>query len=240
LAVFNPTIARITARALFGRRRFLLLLPLPALLVGLALLANSLGATPEHWSEPVIRTLGLGVVLPVISLVIGTGVLGSEIDDGTLAHILAKPLPRREIIFSKLVVAVLITFVTTGVPLYLTGLIADSSRFGFGLLAGAALGSAAYCSIFVALSLLSRWPVLIGLTYVLVWENLLTNLLSGTRVLSVQQYVLTVADRVAPTDLLTGNVGLPVSLGMAFVLIVGATLLAVDRLRSFSVVGETS
>jgi ABC-2 type transport system permease protein len=92
----------------------------------------------------------------------------------------------------------------------------------------------------MALSLLTRRPVLLGLAYVLVWENLLTNLLSGTRVLSVQQYVMTVADRVAPTDLLPSNVGLPVSLGMAFVLIVGATLLAVDRLRSFSVVGETS
>ncbi len=50
--------------------------------------------------------LGLAVVLPVIALIVGTGVLGSEIDDGTLAHILAKPLPRREIVISKLVVAV--------------------------------------------------------------------------------------------------------------------------------------
>jgi ABC-2 type transport system permease protein len=240
LAVFNPTIARITARALFGRRRFLLLLPLPALLVGLAMLSNYLGAEPKNWSQPVIQALGLAVVLPVIALVVGTGVLGSEIDDGTLAHILAKPLSRREIIFSKLVVAVAITFVTTAVPLYITGVLAGSAKFGVGLAVGAAVGSAAYCSIFVALSLLTRRPVLLGLAYVLIWENLLTNLLSGTRVLSVQQYVMTVADRVAPTELLPSNVGLPVALGMAFVLIVGATLLAVDRLRSFSVVGETS
>ena len=57
--------------------------------------------------------------------------------------------------------------------------------------------------------------------------------------LSIQQYVVTVADRVAPTDLLTGSLA-AVSLGMAFVFVVGATLLAIDRLRSFSVVGETS
>src|SRR6188768_2035278 len=106
------TIARITARALLGRRRFFLLLPLPILLIGLPILAEALGADPEHWGQPVIVGLGLAVVLPVVALVVGTGVLGSEIDDGTLAHILAKPLPRYEIIFSKLVVAVAVTTVT--------------------------------------------------------------------------------------------------------------------------------
>ena len=45
--VFNPTIARITLRALIGRRRFLLLLPLPLLVVGLAVLADSLGEGPD-------------------------------------------------------------------------------------------------------------------------------------------------------------------------------------------------
>jgi len=238
--LFNMTIARITARALFGRRRFLLLLPLPALLVGLAVLADSLGARPADWADSVIVGLGLGVVLPVVALVVGTGVLGSEIDDGTLAHILAKPLPRREIVFSKLVVAVLVTAVTVGVPLYAVGLLAGSSRLGVGLVVGATLGTVAYSALFVALSLLTRRPVLLGLIYVLVWEGLLTNLLTGTRVLSIQQYVLAVADRVAQSDLLTGNVSLAVSLAMAFIFASGATLLAIDRLRSFSVVGETS
>jgi len=238
--VFNPTIARITARALIGRRRFLLLLPLPLLVVGLALLSDSLGAEPEDWVQPVVVGLGLAVVLPVIALIVGTGVLGSEIDDGTLAHILAKPLPRREIVITKLLVAYAITSVTTGVPLVVVGLIAGSGQLAWGLAVAAALGSVAYCSLFAALSLLIRRPVLIGLAYILIWEGLLTNLLTGTRTLSIQQYVLTVADRVAATDLLSSNVSLSVSLAMAFVFTVGAALLTIDRLRSFSVVGETS
>ncbi len=90
----NLTIIRITARALFGRRRFFLLLPVPLLVIGIALLARQLGASVNDWGRPVIVALGFAVVLPVIALVVGTGVLGSEIDDGTIAHILAKPLPR--------------------------------------------------------------------------------------------------------------------------------------------------
>lgn len=236
----NTTIMRITARALLGRRRFLLLLPLPALLVGLALLADSLGSRPEEWGGPVIAGLGLSVVLPVVALVVGTGVLGSEIDDGTLAHILAKPLPRWQIILSKLAVAVAVTTVTAGVPLFAAGVIADSARFGAGLVAGAALGALAYCALFVLVSLLTRRPVLLGLIYVLVWEGLLAARVSGTRVVSIQHYAMAVTDRVAPSDLVGTTVSVPVAAGMAFVVLVGATLLAVDRLRSFSLAGETS
>jgi ABC-2 type transport system permease protein len=236
----NMTIAQITARALFGRRRFLLLLPLPLLVVGLAVLARSLGAVPRDWAPPLIVNLGLNVVLPVIALIVGTGVLGSEIDDGTLAHILAKPLPRSQIVLSKLVVAIAVTAVTVCVPLFAVGFVAGSSRLGWGLVVGGLVGSAAYCSLFVALSLVTRRPVLVGLIYVLLWENLLSNFLSGTRVLSIQQYVLEVADRVSSSDLISGNVSLAVALSMSFVFVAGATVLAIDRLRSFSVVGETS
>ena len=108
----NMTIAQITLRALFGRRRFLWLLPFLLLLVGLAVLARSLGAVPRDWAPPLIVGLGLNVVLPVVALLVGTAVLGSEIDDGTVAHILAKPLPRSQIVLSKLVVAVIVTAVT--------------------------------------------------------------------------------------------------------------------------------
>jgi ABC-2 type transport system permease protein len=238
--LFNPTIARITTRGLFGRRRFLLLLPLPLLLIGLALLADGLGARPDEWAQPVLVGLGFAAVLPVIALIVGTGVLGSEIDDGTLVHVLAKPLPRREIILTKLAVAVVVTAATVGLPMYLAGLIAGSARLGVGLAVGCAVGAFAYSALFLALSLLTRRPVLLGLLYVLIWEGVLGNLLTGTRMLSVQQYVVAVAARVGDTHLLTGRISVPVSVGMAVAFTVGGTLLAIDRLRSFSIAGETS
>jgi ABC-2 type transport system permease protein len=234
------TISWITARGLFGRRRFLLLLPLPLLLVGLAVLSRASGIDPNEWGEPVLVGLGLTVVLPVIALIVGTGVLGSEIDDGTIVHILTKPLPRWQIVLPKLFVAAGITAVTAAVPLYVAGVLADSARLGLALAAASAVGALAYSALFVALSLVTRRPVLLGLVYVLIWEGLLTNMVSGTRVLSIQQYVLAFADRIAPTGLLDGEVSIPVATVMTVLLTVGFTVLAVDRLRSFSVAGETS
>ncbi|MGW5580147.1 ABC transporter permease subunit [Micromonospora chokoriensis] len=234
------TITWITARGLFGRRRFLLLLPLPLVLLGLAVLCRSLGVDPRQWGPPVLVGLGLAVVLPVVALIIGTGVLGAEIDDGTVVHILTKPLPRWQIVLPKLAVAAGITAVTVAVPLYVAGVLAASVRLGLALAVAGALGALAYSAFFLALSLVTRRPVLLGLVYVLIWEGLLGNFVSGTKVLSIQQYVIALADRIAPTGLLETSVSVPVASVMTALVSVGFTVLAIDRLRSFSVAGETS
>jgi ABC-2 type transport system permease protein len=235
----NLTVAWITARGLFGQRRALLLLPLPILLIGLGLICRANGLDPAEWAPGVLLGLGLAVVLPVISLIIGTGVLGSEIDDGTIVHILTKPLARREIIFAKLAVAVGVTAVTTAVPLAVTGLLAGSGELAFALAVGAVVGALAYSALFLLLSLVTKRPVLLGLIYILVWEGLLGRYATGTRVLSIEQYVITVVDKLAPTPYFTGAVSVPVALIMSGVFVIGCTALAINRLRSFSVAGES-
>ena len=236
----NGTIVWMTARGLFGRRRFLLLFPLPLLLVGLAVLCRAVGVDPVHWGPALLTGLGFVVVLPVTALIVGTAVLGSEIDDGTIVHVLTKPLPRSEIVLAKLGVAIGITSLTVGFPMYVVGVLADSVKLGLSVAAASVVGTIAYSALFVALSLVTRRPVLLGLVYVLVWEGLLGNLVSGTRTLSIQQYVITVADRLGASSMLEGRVSLTVAVVMSVIFTVGMTVLAIDRLRGFSIAGETS
>ena len=236
----NTTIASITARALLGRRRFLLLLPLPLLLVGLTVLAHGLDPNPSEWGGPVVAGLGFAVVLPMIALVLGTGVLGAEIDDGTIVHVLATPVPRRDIVLAKLAVAAGITTAVGAAAMFVTGAIVESARFGLGLAVACAVASIAYSALFLALSLVTRRPVLLGLLYVLIWEGLLGNLLTGSRALSIQQYAVTIAAHITPGSVLHARLSLPVAVVMSAAFAVGGTLLAIDRLRSFRLTGETS
>ncbi|BCJ44429.1 hypothetical protein GCM10010168_12430 [Actinoplanes ianthinogenes] len=234
------TVAMITARGLFGRRRALMLLPLPLLLIGLAAVCKAYDLDPTQWGTAVIVGLGFAVVLPVVALIVGTGVLGSEIDDGTLVHILTKPLPRRDIILAKFVVAVLATAVTTTIPLFAAGALAGSVQFGVALAVAALVGSFAYTALFLLLSLLTKRPVLLGLVYILIWEGLLGRWVSGTRVLSIEQYVITIADKLHPTTILDAKVGLMTAAVMSAVFVVLCTVVAINRLGSFSLAGETS
>jgi ABC-2 type transport system permease protein len=124
--------------------------------------------------------------------------------------------------------------------LFVAGVLADSVRFGLGLAVAAVVGACAYSALFLLLSLLSRRPVLLGLAYILVWEGLLARFVGGTRVLSIEQYVITIADKIAPSELLAGKVSVPLAIIMSAVFTIGCALAAVDRLRSFSMAGETS
>jgi ABC-2 type transport system permease protein len=236
----NLTIIGITVRALLGRRRVLMLLPMPLVLVGLTLLGANVGEPDGDWGPAVFGNLGLSVILPLTALIVGSSVLGLEIDDGTITHLLTKPLPRSEIVLSKLAVAWVVTTVATGVPLAVAALIAGSSTLAVGLVLGAALGALAYTALFLALSVLTKRPVAVGLVYIMLWENVLVGFVDGAKVFSVREHATTLADTVGNTPLLDSSVSLSTALVMSVVFIVVGTVGATQRLRSFALTGEAN
>lgn len=238
--VFNPTIASITLRGLLGRKRSLLLIPLPLILVGLSALAHYENGQLHAIVTVILLGLGVTVVLPLTALIIGTSVVGSEIDDGTIVHILTKPLPRREILLTKYAVAAAVSAIVVAVPMLVSGAIVDGARLGIGLAIGSAIGALVYSALFVMASLLLRRAVLACLAYILLWEGLLGNVLSGIKVLSVEKYVTEFAAKISGTGVIHAPMSLTVAIVMAAVLTVLPLLIATDRLRSFSVAGETS
>src|SRR6266581_4896517 len=101
----NPTVARITLRATLSRKRALLL-ALPAVVLILLTVALKASRAPlRPWPSHVLGTFGFSVLLPLTALIIGTSVLGAEIDDGSIIHLLATPVRRRDVIATKFVVA---------------------------------------------------------------------------------------------------------------------------------------
>ena len=85
MSVVAP-IVEVTVRGLFGRRRIFLLVLLAALPVLIALLIRVAGGRPD--ADRVLDTLVVRFVMPLVALIVGTTVIGSEIDDGTAVYLM--------------------------------------------------------------------------------------------------------------------------------------------------------
>ena len=234
------TIARLGLASVFGRRRGILLFVLPLVLVGLAGLVRLLVGRDIEVASDALYGLGLAVVVPLVALVATTGVLAPEIDDGSIAYLLAKPISRHTIVISKLIVAVSCVVAFAALPMLIAGMVLmiEEPRLGVGYAVGALLGGTAYCTLFALLSVMTRHAVVIGLIYLLVWEGLLGGLLDGVRWLSVTRWSAAIIEQVVAGVEIVNDLS-PVYAGTATaIVIILGTWLTGRRLRAFNLTGD--
>jgi ABC-2 type transport system permease protein len=234
-------VASITMRATMGRKRALLFAIPPVVLLLVTVLIRLAHPQDASWPSQVLGIFGFTVVLPLTALIIGTSVLGAEVDEGSIVHLLATPVPRSVVIGSKYLVAVVLTAAFVAVPELLAGLIATGglTKLAVGLFAGALAGCVMYNAIFVMLSVLTTRAIAVGLAYVLIWEGLLTNFVSGAKLLSLGHYSLGVASGIAHDgNALNAGLSLGTSVVMGTIVTAAAVAVAVRALSSFSLKGD--
>lgn len=212
----NLAIIQLTARQLMGQKRSLLLFVTALIPVLIAVVyrfsdapsntiilpetGELISAQPRWVSRVLLSQLIVGTLLPLAALIFGTAAIGSEIEDGTAVHLLSKPIPRWQVVASKMLVAWVVTSALVLAATAVSVLIALESPLDYNILIGFLLagmaGGLVYSALFVLLSILTSRALIVGLLYVFIWEAVLTRLFSGLRYMSVRQYALGVADRV--------------------------------------------
>lgn len=243
----NGVVARITLRQLLSRRRIILLLLLGGVMILVALIVRLAGdeTRSAEFTAGILANLGVATLMPLVALLLGTGAIGSELEDGTAVFLLAKPVNRATILLIKLVVAAGCAIVLSCIPMFLTGVI-GTGGLGDGLVVGftvaTAIGSLIYSAVFVALSLLTSRALVFGLGYVLIWEGLLSGLFAGTRTFSVRQHTLAFADWLAdaPADVFRAELEPLTAVIVGGLVLVVATVLAMRRLATIEIAGETA
>jgi ABC-2 type transport system permease protein len=256
---FNPTVAGITMRATLGRKRAFLF-ALPAVILILFTVALKASRPPSRpWPSHVLGTFGFSVLIPLTALIIGTSVLGAEIDDGSIVHLLATPVRRSSVVVTKFLVATGLTMLFAAIPELIAALIAgggsipaqagsapgpigfttiSTGKFALGLFVGALACSVIYNAVFVMVSVATTRAIAVGLLYVLVWETLMSNFVSGVRLLSVSHYGLGIANGFVNDSALRAGLGVATSVIMGVIVTVIALALAVNLLSSFTLKGE--
>ncbi|MER5766970.1 ABC transporter permease [Streptomyces sp. NPDC001985] len=238
--MYNPTVARLTYRALLGRRRAAILFVLPALLLVMAVAVRSFNGADDQIAADLLGGFAIAAMVPLIGVIAGTGAIGPEIDDGSIVYLLSKPVSRSTIIFTKLIVAISVTMAFSAIPTLIAGFILNGNgqQVAIAYMVAALVASIAYSALFLLLGTVSRNAVVIGLIYAIVWESLFGSLVSGARTLSVQQWALSLAERIAGEGLIGSDVGLPLAVTLLAVVTVVATWYAGQKLRVLKLAGE--
>ncbi|ROO91164.1 ABC-2 type transport system permease protein [Actinocorallia herbida] len=232
----NSTIVALTLRGVLGRRRAILLFLLPVVLLALATGLAATGYDTLQTATDVLHAFGIVVLLPLLALIVGTGVIGPEIDEGQIMYVLTKPIARTSVVLTKYVCAVGLLAAFAALPVWLAGvlMLGPGSDVPWAFAVGALQSGVVYGAVFLALAVVSRNAVTIGLIYALVWESMIGGFVAGSRNLSVQSWGLSTVD--ALTSATTVDIGSSVTTGLILSVIttVVALAFAISKLRTLT------
>lgn len=171
------------------------LIPLAvAIIPHIGTVESSLRRVQSVIGSAIYQGMYLPLLLPITVLVLATAALGDEIDDKTLYLLALKPISRFRIVLEKflavLVVAVPVLWLSTIVVWAVAawGRFDDLTFFLWPMLAGELVGIIGFGSVFLALSLVIRRTLLVGMFYVAIWEGALARFLPGIRNFSITHY----------------------------------------------------
>ncbi len=141
-------------------------------------------------STDLVSLFGLGLVLPVVALVLGSAALGNWVEDETLVYVWLRPVKR-----SMIALAATLAAATVAIPVTvaaMTTMAALASKGDSGVIAGAAiataLGGLAYTALFVLVGLVVKRALVAGLVYVFIWEFFVARAGAGAARLSINSY----------------------------------------------------
>jgi ABC-type transport system involved in multi-copper enzyme maturation permease subunit len=165
------------------KRRFAALVPCAgALLFGV--LAHVIDETPQRAFATAAADGIFGLMVPIAALIIGDSVLGAEVRAGTFQFTWLSPTPTWQIVLARWTGGSLVTLVTIAPAAALAAIVAGSPDSAGPAFLAAAVGSASYIAVFIAIASLTRRAAVWSLAFVFLVERLLGAALTGIAQLS--------------------------------------------------------
>jgi ABC-2 type transport system permease protein len=169
---------------------------LGALAIVIGLFARS-DANPGQAAADAVSGYGLGLLVPLAALWLGTSSIGDLVDDRLLVYLWLKPVARWQLPAAAILATATVVIPLTVLPLTVSALVAGAGDVVWATPLAAALGALAYSGLFVAAGFWLRRAVWWGLAFVLVWENFAAYTSEGAlrfTVIGWASSVLTVVD----------------------------------------------
>jgi ABC-2 type transport system permease protein len=178
-----------------------------AALGALSLLLGALSradADPAEAVAGIVATYGLGVLVPLATLWLGTSVVGDLIEDRLLVYLWLKPVARWQLPAAAVLATFSVVAPLTALPLVAAVLVAGAEDVALPTLASATLAALAYTGLFVAAGLWFRRAAWWGLAFVLLWENVLAYSAEGPARFTVSEWARSLLETAPEIDVPLG------------------------------------
>jgi ABC-2 type transport system permease protein len=206
-------------------------------IAALGALSILLGALARADDEPamavadMVATYGLGVLVPLATLWLGTSAVGDLVEDRLLVYLWLKPVARWQLPAAAVLATFIIVAPLTALPLAAATLAAGAGDVTIPALGAATLAALAYTGIFVAAGLWWRRAVWWGLAFVLLWENVVAYAVEGAARLTVSEWARSIVDTAPGVDVAGGSHSATVAFVVLPLVAVAGWLLATWRYR---------
>jgi ABC-2 type transport system permease protein len=215
-----------------GRLALAIVLGILSVVVATLIAANTPEADRTVTTVGFISAFGLGLSIPILSLVIASSSLGQLVEDQTLVYLWLRPNPRWLLALASWAAAATVTVPATSLPLTVAA--AAGTRELDAVVAVAIssiLATVAYSALFTLLGLVLRRALIWGLVYVFVWEFFVARVGQGAARLSINTYPLSVLARMADVELPLAERALLTGTAVPVAVTVVAVALTAWRLR---------
>jgi ABC-2 type transport system permease protein len=193
---------RVLVRSVATRARMLGLSVLGVVALGLAVAVR----VTVPWRRPdaawsLVDSYGLSLLVPVVSLVFASAVLGDLAEDGTLVYLWLRPVARWRLALAAVAATVSVVVPVAVVPLVVAAAVTgQGGRLVAGTAAGALLAAVAYSAVFCGLGLKVKRALAWGVAYLLIWEQAVARVSHGAARVSIFISARSVAAHIAQHD----------------------------------------
>lgn len=223
---------RVVLRQLTSRSRIigLTLLAMVAPVSGFAL--GSADASLDD-SVRLVASVGLGLVLPVVSLVFAGAAIGDLRDDKTLVYLWLRPMDRWPIALGAALAAGTLAAPISIIPIVAAAVLTGA---GNGIVAGTllacAVGLVAYVAVFTLFGVWLKRFIVWGLAYILIWEGFIAQAGPGVARIALRKYTRSILVETTGANLKLADFSMATAVIVPLVVAVAALAIASRRLSS--------
>lgn len=207
-----------------------------SLILGLAV-GSSDPFDPVETATNIVWFFGVGLMVPIISLVLSSSAFGDLQADETLVYLWHRKTPRWQLAAAAWLAPATIAVPATAIGLslcavFIAGFNADVF---FGTLLAVVIAAIAYSAAFTLLGLLFRRALIIGLMYLFIWEQFMARAGGGAATLSINTYPSSILAKITDVDLFLADRSIVVGVLVPIILSLLALAVTARRLDKMDV-----